>query len=75
MKKGDTLWYARCLVGLFDMCELFIRTIDEDFFVGVDKKDKRAYLLSYDDIGKYVFKNRADALEVLKIEESKYAEE
>lgn len=73
MNKFDIVYYAR--MATFDLCELVIRTVDEDFFVGVDKKDKRAYLLSYDDIGKYVFENRSDALEVLKIEESKYAEE
>ena len=48
------------------MYELSIRTVEDTYFVGVDKKDKRAFLFDYDAIGEYVFINRKDALNKLK---------
>ena len=72
MEKGKIVYYARCLPGIYDMCELVIRTVADNFFVGVDKRDKRAYLFKYEDIGKIIFDDRADALAVLQIAESKW---
>ena len=52
------------------MCELIIRTIEDDYFVGTDKHDKHAYLLTYNDLDK-VFTKRANALSVVKAAETK----
>lgn len=42
----------------FDVCQLTIRTVKEDYFVGCDKVDKHAYLFNYSDLGEIVFHDR-----------------
>ena len=46
LKLKDHLYYARIIAnsGIYDVCELIIRTITNDYFVGIDKMDKHAYL-------------------------------
>ena len=75
MNKGDILYYARVLPGIYDVCELKVRTIGDDYFVGVDKRDKHAYLLPYSYLDIKVFKDREDALEIVRKEESENEEE
>ena len=74
-KKGDIVFYARCIPenGLYEVCELKIRTVnqEEGWVVGVDKRDKRAYLLTKDEISKRVFEERKDALDMVLLEEDK----
>lgn len=69
LKKKDILFYARTIpkVNIYEVCELTVRTVERDYFVGTDKRDKHAYLLSYTDINNTVFVNRNDAL--LKVQE------
>ena len=64
-KIGDIVYYARIMptLGIYDVCELKIRTVTDTYFVGTDKRDKRAYLFSYNAVGKYIFSNRKDAVE------------
>lgn len=64
-KIGDIVYYARIMptLGIYDVCELKIRTITDTYFVGMDKRDKRAYLFSYNAVGKCIFSNRKDAVE------------
>ena len=68
MKKQDILYYARIVprTGIYEVCELLIRTIEETYFVGIDKRDKHAYLFLYSDINNTVFKNRKEALKKVK---------
>ena len=68
LNKKDIVYYARIVPnsGIYDLYELSIRTVEDTYFVGVDKKDKRAFLFDYDAIGEYVFTNRKDALNRLK---------
>ena len=72
-KIGNTIYYARIMptLGIYDVCELKIRTITDVYFVGMDKRDKRAYLFSYNAVGKCIFSNRKDAVEkVITAEEN-----
>ena len=72
-KIGDIVYYARIMptLGIYDVCELKIRTVTNTYFVGTDKRDKRAYLFSYNAVGKSIFSNRKDAVEkVITAEES-----
>ena len=64
-KIGDIVYYARIMptLGIYDVCELKIRTVTDTYFVGMDKRDKRAYLFSYNTVGKCIFSNRKDAVE------------
>lgn len=56
LKRGDIVFYARILpyVNVYEVCELIIRSIQETYFVGVDKRDKRAYLFGYSALDKNV---------------------
>ena len=62
LHKNDILYYARIMptLGLYDVYELKIRTIDEEnrWFCGMEKRTKIAYLFSYDNIGKTIFFDR-----------------
>ena len=72
-KIGDIVYYARIMptLGIYDVCELKIRTVTNTYFVGTDKRDKRAYLFSYNAVGKCIFSNRKDAVhKVITAEES-----
>ena len=64
-KIGNTIYYARIIstLGIYDVCELKIRTVADTYFVGTDKRDKRAYLFSYNAVGNCIFSNRKDAVE------------
>lgn len=68
LKKKDVVYYARIIpkTNIYEVCELTIRTVEKDYFVGTDKRDKHAYLLSYQDVDKTIFTNRRDALETVK---------
>lgn len=72
LQKHKTVYYARIVpqTYIYEVCELIIRTIEDDYFVGTDKHDKHAYLLTYNDLDK-IFAKRADALSVVKLAEAK----
>lgn len=67
-KKKDIVYYARVIpkTSIYEVCELTIRTTERDYFVGTDKRDKHAYLLSYQDVDKTIFTSRRDALQKVK---------
>ena len=68
LTKGQVLYYARIMptVGLYEVEELKIRTVTDEYFVGIEKNTKHAYLFGYSTIGKYVFKDRKLALNLVK---------
>lgn len=68
LKKKDIVYYTKIMpsVGIYDLCELKIRTVEDAYFVGIDKHDKHAYLLNYSAFGKTVFKDRKYALKVVQ---------
>ena len=65
LTKGDIIYYSRIMpnLGIFDVYELKIRTVADTYFVGTDKRDKKAFLLPYSAIGEYVFMSRKDAVD------------
>lgn len=66
--KKEIVYFAHIIpqLGIYDVCEIIIRTIEDDYFAGIDKHDKRAYLFSYNSINKTIFKDRKDALAKVK---------
>ena len=72
LKKKDVVYYARIIpnTGIYEVCELIIRTVAYDYFAGMDKRDKRTYLFGYNAIDDTVFVDRKDALSKVKIAES-----
>ena len=68
LHKGSVVYYAILIPKnhVYEVCELKIRTVEETWFVGVDKRDKHAYLLNTTDINQTVFEKRQDALSLVK---------
>lgn len=68
LNRKDKVYYARIIPasGTYEICELIVRTVMDDWFVGIDKQDKHAYLFNYDKLNKTVFFNRKDALNKVK---------
>jgi hypothetical protein len=73
LKKKDIVYYTKILpsVGIYEISELKVRTVEDDYFVGIDKHDKHAYLLNYSAFGKTVFEDRKVALKIVQEAEKK----
>ena len=73
LKKKDIVYYTKIMpsVGIYDLCELKIRTVEDDYFVGIDKHDKHAYLFNNSCIDKTIFKDRKTALKIVQEAEKK----
>ena len=71
LNKNDIVYYARIMpsLGIFDVYDLKVRTVADTYFVGMEKRDKKTYLLPYSAIGEYVFTNRKDAVDKATIAE------
>lgn len=72
LNKNDIVFYARILPnsGIYDVLELKIRTVESNWFVGIEKRDKQAFLFADTAIDKMVFADRGKALEIVKAAES-----
>ena len=73
-KKGDKVFQARIIPSsnIFELNELVIRTVSEDgWYVGIDKKDKHAYMFYEKDINIKIFSKRSDAISKIREEELK----
>ncbi len=73
IKKKDKVYYARILpsVDLYEVCDITVRTVVDNWFVGIDKRDKQSHLFYTSDLGVKVFKDRNEALVKVK-EAEKY---
>lgn len=74
IEKGSIVYYTRVFpnIGTYDLCELRVRTVMDNWFCGVDKKVKRAYLIGFNEIGENIFENRKIALKKIHNAEKKY---
>lgn len=65
LKIKQQVYLARIIPNcyVYDVCDLIVRTVKEDWFVAMDKRDKHAYLFDDSDIDKIVFTNRKEALD------------
>lgn len=69
IRIGNILYYARIIpqTGIYEVCDLYIRTIKDGYFVGVETKhDKHAYLFPYDVLEDHVFKDRKQAVYMVR---------
>ena len=68
IRKNDIVYYARIMpkLDVYDVYELRVRTVENTYFSTIDKRDKKSYLFSYNDIGKTVFFNWEEALDKTK---------
>ena len=46
MKRKDIVYYARIqpTLGVYEVLELLVRTVEKERFPGMDKREKRVYL-------------------------------
>ena len=67
MNVGDKMYY--CLVvpncNIYEVLPIVIRTVQDNWAVGVDVHTKQAYLFGYNMIGSYVFKTQYEAQEAI----------
>ena len=77
LNKNDVVYYARIIPssGIYDIIELKIRTVEDNWFVGLDKRDKHAYLFQNDAINQTIFIDRKKALKKVKDAESNKKED
>lgn len=68
LKEKDVVFITRIMpsVGIYDVCDVTVRYVDEDWFTGVDKRDKRVYTINKKEYNERVFTNRDDALNVVR---------
>ena len=64
-KKKDVVYYTKIIpsCGIYDVYELRIRTVEDDWFVGIEKRDEHAHLFNNSDIEKTIFTDRNEAVE------------
>ena len=53
---GNIVYYARIMpkLDVYDVYDLKVRTVEDTYFTGIDKRDKKSYLFSYKDVDKTV---------------------
>ena len=68
LKRRDVVYYTRIIPtsGIYDVLELIIRTVETDWFVGLEKRDKQAFLFKDNELNKTVFIDRKEALKVVQ---------
>lgn len=68
LKRKDVVYYARIQpsLGVYDVLELIVRTVETDWFTGMDKRDKRVYLFNNKDLNRIFFVDRKEALKIVK---------
>lgn len=70
---GQIVFYTRILpkVGIYDLLEIKLRTVEDTYIVGCDEKDHTAYLISEIEAETCIFTSRKDALNKIKEEKKK----
>lgn len=73
LRKNDKLFYTRIIprTRIYEVCELIVRTVEDTWFVAIDKRDKHAYLFTYDDVESILFEDREKALSIVLDAEKK----
>lgn len=77
LNKNDKLFYSRIIpnTGIYEVCELTVRSITDSWFTGVDKRDKHVYLFDYSSLGETVFEDRKTALKLVQLAEKNKKDE
>lgn len=55
INRGDKLFWARIVpcCGIYEVHDLHVRTVGKDYYVGINKHDKHAYLLGFNTLDNY----------------------
>jgi len=73
LRKNQIVYYTRIIPksGIYDVYELKIRTVESNWFVGIEKRDKQAFLFLDKEINKTIFVDRNEALNKIKVAEKR----
>lgn len=68
IKRGDIFFWARIrpTLGVYDVLEMKVRTVEDNWFVAIEKREKHAQLFNYSDINTVLFSDRKMALAKVK---------
>lgn len=68
VNRGTRLYYSRIMpnVGIYEIIDLKVRTVGEDWFSATEEKTKHAFIFNEKDFERTVFLNRNDALALVK---------
>ena len=74
LTKGQKVYYARIFesVGMFELIDLKIRTVEDTWFVGTEQRTKQAFLFGMNSIDKTIFLDRQQALDLVLDDQEKY---
>lgn len=77
VRKNDIFYYTRVIpnCGIYDVLEIKIRSVYEDYFVGIEKRDKHVFLFYYSNIDKIFKANEAEKNKRKIVSEETYYEE
>jgi hypothetical protein len=66
--RGEKLYYARIMptIGVYDVIDMKVRTVGEDWFVCTEEKTKHAFYFNEKDFKKSIFLDRDEALVLVK---------
>ena len=64
IKRGDIFFWARIhpTLGVYDVLEVKVRTVADNWFVAIEKREKQVQLFYYSDIDTVLFSDRKMAL-------------
>lgn len=68
IKRGDIFFWSRIrpTLGVYDVLEMKVRTVEDNWFVAIEKREKHAQLFNYSDINTVLFSDRKMALAKVK---------
>lgn len=76
MDIGERIYFARAvpLCDIYDVIELNVRTVKNNWFVGVDTNTHQAFPFDTSDIGTLIFSTQKEAENIVKAAKKKYGE-
>ena len=74
VEKNSIVYFERCVptCDIYDTLQLSIRSVGDNWFVGVDTTTRQAYPFDRDNIGVLIFSNKKEADEVVETLKKKY---
>ena len=74
VEKDNIVYYARVVPAcdIYEVLQLSIRTVKDDWFVGVDTTTRQAYPFDNKDIEVLIFSDKKSAEEIMKAAKKKF---
>lgn len=74
MEKADKVYFCNIIsnCNIYEVFELTIRTVADNYYVGVDSTTRQAYVFTESMMDNLVYKHRFEALNKVETERSKH---